>query len=158
MEDDLTFPQIIDGLPAPISTTTADGRVELSRENLVLREEVDRTSMFEEIVGASSALQPMLDRLAKVARTDSTVLITGETGTGKELVARDPSTVGAWRSVIRERELGIGGERDPIIGRQDEEAVFTIPREPVRRRVHGIETFDVLRGGEYFMPSLSALR
>jgi Dyp-type peroxidase family len=55
--------------------------------------------------------------------------------------------------------IGIGGERDPIIGRQDEEAVFTIPREPVRRRVHGIETFNVLRGGEYFyMPSLSALR
>ena len=55
--------------------------------------------------------------------------------------------------------IGIGNERDPIIGRQDEDAVFTIPREPVRRRVHGIETFNVLRGGEYFfMPSLSALR
>jgi Dyp-type peroxidase family len=55
--------------------------------------------------------------------------------------------------------IGIGGERDPIIGLQDEEALFTIPREPVRRRVHGIETFNVLRGGEYFfMPSLSALR
>jgi len=55
--------------------------------------------------------------------------------------------------------IGIGGERDPIIGRQDEEAVFTISRESVRRRVHGIETFNVLRGGEYFfMPSLSALR
>jgi Dyp-type peroxidase family len=55
--------------------------------------------------------------------------------------------------------IGIAGERDPIIGRQEEEAVFTIPREPVRRRVHGIETFNVLRGGEYFfMPSLSALR
>jgi hypothetical protein len=37
--------------------------------------------------------------------------------------------------------------------------VFTIPRDPVRRRIHGIETFNVLRGGEYFfMPSLSALR
>jgi Dyp-type peroxidase family len=54
--------------------------------------------------------------------------------------------------------IGIGGERDPIIGRQEEEAVFTIPREPVRRRLHGIETFNVLRGGEYFfMPSISAL-
>jgi transcriptional regulator with GAF, ATPase, and Fis domain len=55
---------------------------------LVLRDEVDRTSMFEEIVGTSRALQPVLARVAKVARTDSTVLITGETGTGKELVAR----------------------------------------------------------------------
>jgi formate hydrogenlyase transcriptional activator len=60
---------------------------QLYKENLVLRDEVDRTSMFEEIVG-SSALQPVLARVDKVARTDSTVLITGETGTGKELVAR----------------------------------------------------------------------
>ncbi len=61
---------------------------QLYKENLVLRDEVDRASMFEEIVGASPALQPVLARVAKVARTDSTVLITGETGTGKELVAR----------------------------------------------------------------------
>jgi PAS domain S-box-containing protein len=61
---------------------------QLYKENLVLRDEVDRTSMFEEIVGTSPALQPTLARVAKVARTDSTVLITGETGTGKELVAR----------------------------------------------------------------------
>jgi CheY-like chemotaxis protein len=57
-------------------------------ENLVLREEMDWTSMFEEIVGTSPALQPVLARVAKVARTGSTVLITGETCTGKELVAR----------------------------------------------------------------------
>ena len=61
---------------------------ELYRENLALRDEVDRTSMFEEIVGTSTALQDILDRIAKVAPTDSTVLITGETGTGKELIAR----------------------------------------------------------------------
>jgi deferrochelatase/peroxidase EfeB len=54
--------------------------------------------------------------------------------------------------------IGIGDERDPIIGRQEEGATFTIPKEPVRRRLHGIETFNVLRGGEYFfMPSISAL-
>ena len=63
-------------------------RDQLYKENLVLRDEVDRTSMFEEIVGASPALQPVLTRVSKVAKTDSTVLITGETGTGKELVAR----------------------------------------------------------------------
>src|SRR5207249_5767211 len=57
-------------------------------ENLALREEVDRVSMFEEIVGASRALQAVLLRVAKVAPTDSTVLITGATGTGKELIAR----------------------------------------------------------------------
>jgi deferrochelatase/peroxidase EfeB len=55
--------------------------------------------------------------------------------------------------------IGANGERDPIIGRQEEGATFTIPKEPVRRRLHGIETFNVLRGGEYFfMPSISALK
>jgi formate hydrogenlyase transcriptional activator len=58
------------------------------RENLALREEIDKVSMFEEIVGTSPALQAVLARVAKVAPTDSTVLITGETGTGKELIAR----------------------------------------------------------------------
>jgi PAS domain S-box-containing protein len=61
---------------------------QLYNENLVLRDEVDRASMFEEIVGTSPALQPVLARVAKVARSDTTVLIMGETGTGKELVAR----------------------------------------------------------------------
>jgi len=55
--------------------------------------------------------------------------------------------------------IGVGEERDPIIGRQQEGATFTIPKEPVRRRIQGIETFNVLRGGEYFfMPSLRALK
>ena len=60
----------------------------LRRENVVLREEIDKTSMFEEVVGAAPALQPVLAAVSKVAPTDSTVLITGETGTGKELIAR----------------------------------------------------------------------
>lgn len=60
----------------------------LQQENAVLREEIDETSMFEEIVGTSRALQSVLSRISKVAPGDSTVLITGETGTGKELVAR----------------------------------------------------------------------
>jgi transcriptional regulator with GAF, ATPase, and Fis domain len=63
-------------------------REQLDEENLALRDEVDRVSMFEEIVGTSPALQAVLSRVLKVAATDSTVLITGETGTGKELVAR----------------------------------------------------------------------
>jgi formate hydrogenlyase transcriptional activator len=57
-------------------------------ENVALREEVDKASMFEEIVGTSPALKSVLSRISKVAPSDSTVLITGETGTGKELVAR----------------------------------------------------------------------
>jgi predicted ATPase/GAF domain-containing protein len=61
---------------------------QLYKENLALRDEVVRASMFEEIVGASPALESVLARVAKVGPTDSTVLITGETGTGKELIAR----------------------------------------------------------------------
>jgi PAS domain S-box-containing protein len=60
----------------------------LRRENVALREEIDKASMFEEIVGACPALRAVLTRISKVAPSDSTVLITGETGTGKELVAR----------------------------------------------------------------------
>jgi Dyp-type peroxidase family len=55
--------------------------------------------------------------------------------------------------------VGLEEERDPIVGLHGQAATFTIPRDPVRRRFHGISTFNVLRGGEYFfMPSLSALR
>src|SRR6201998_263919 len=60
----------------------------LQNENVALREEIDKASMFEEIVGISPALHAVLSRVSKVAPTDSTVLITGETGTGKELIAR----------------------------------------------------------------------
>jgi PAS domain S-box-containing protein len=61
---------------------------QLFQENIALREEIDKTSMFEEIVGTSPPLQAVLSRISKVAPTDSSVMITGETGTGKELVAR----------------------------------------------------------------------
>ena len=60
----------------------------LQNENVALREEINKASMFEEIVGTSPALKSVLSRISKVAPSDSTVLITGETGTGKELVAR----------------------------------------------------------------------
>ncbi len=57
-------------------------------ENLALREQIDRDSMFEDIVGSSEALRKVLRQVGKVAHSDSTVLILGETGTGKELIAR----------------------------------------------------------------------
>src|SRR5438034_3157486 len=60
----------------------------IRNENLALREEIDRSSMYEEIVGSSNALRVVLQHVAKVAPTDSPVLILGETGTGKELIAR----------------------------------------------------------------------
>ena len=58
------------------------------QENVALREQIDQVFMFEEIVGSSPALKTVLSSIVKVAPTDSTVLITGETGTGKELIAR----------------------------------------------------------------------
>jgi PAS domain S-box-containing protein len=61
---------------------------ELYKENLALKDEIDQASMFEEIVGTSETLRHVLVQVAKVAPADSNVLITGETGTGKELVAR----------------------------------------------------------------------
>jgi formate hydrogenlyase transcriptional activator len=60
----------------------------IKNENLALRDEIVRASMFEEIVGTSPALQAVLCLVHRVGETDSTVLITGETGTGKELIAR----------------------------------------------------------------------
>jgi PAS domain S-box-containing protein len=60
----------------------------LQRENSALREELNQTSMFEEIVGSSEPLRKALSQVCKVAPSDSTVLILGQTGTGKELIAR----------------------------------------------------------------------
>jgi PAS domain S-box-containing protein len=72
--------------------TDIDGRKQAEertrQENFALREHIDQVFMFEEIVGSSAALKAVLSRIVKVAPTDSTVLITGETGTGKELIAR----------------------------------------------------------------------
>jgi transcriptional regulator with GAF, ATPase, and Fis domain len=90
---ELPIPDETEHLEAKATLQSAVEELELLREhlykeNLVLRDEVDRASQFEEIVGTSPALQTVFSRMIKVAPTDSTVLITGETGTGKELVAR----------------------------------------------------------------------
>src|SRR5216684_1506609 len=72
--------------------TDIDDRVKAEdrtrNENLALREQIDRDSMFEDIVGSSESLRKVLRQVTKVASSDSTVLILGETGTGKELIAR----------------------------------------------------------------------
>ncbi len=88
---------VFEALARPIAAAVANARAfeeiarltgQLQAENLALRQEIDERSMFEEIIGSSPALRETLSRVDKVAGTDTTVLITGETGTGKELVAR----------------------------------------------------------------------
>jgi PAS domain S-box-containing protein len=61
---------------------------QLKKENIYLREEIRNEYKFREIIGRSEAIQDVLKKSEQVAETDSTVLILGETGTGKELVAR----------------------------------------------------------------------
>lgn len=87
----------LEEISAPVAMATANAlayeeilrlRDRLAQENVVLREELDTRGMFEEIVGRSPVLRGVLERVQQVAATDSTVLILGETGTGKELVAR----------------------------------------------------------------------
>jgi formate hydrogenlyase transcriptional activator len=75
-----------------VTGTDIDGQKKaeerLKNENLALREEIDRSSRFGEIVGSSEPMRRVLGQVEKVAQSDSTVLILGETGTGKELIAR----------------------------------------------------------------------
>src|ERR1700749_263899 len=76
---------------ASIATIMADPKQSeerLKHESVILSEEIDKGSACDEIVGSSGALQKVLSLVSKVAPPDATVLITGETGTGKELVAR----------------------------------------------------------------------
>lgn len=66
----------------------ATERTKLVRENVLLREEAKRFAFADEILGESQTIRHLKEKIAKVAPTNATVLITGETGTGKELVAR----------------------------------------------------------------------
>ncbi len=88
---------LLEEVSGPIATAVANSlayeeierlKNRLHEENLFLQEEVEEGSMFGEIVGSSPALMRVLARVEKVAPTDATVLLTGETGTGKELIAR----------------------------------------------------------------------
>jgi transcriptional regulator with GAF, ATPase, and Fis domain len=76
---------------ASVAVLIADRRQSEERpkdQNVALREGIDKASICYEIVGTSAALQRVLSLVSKVASTDASVLVTGETGTGKELVAR----------------------------------------------------------------------
>jgi len=122
-------------------------------ENVALREEIVRSSMFEEIVGSSDALRTVLNQIAKVAPTDSTVLIQGETGTGKELVARaiHSRSRRASRAFIRVNCAAIPQSliASELFGH--EKGAFT---GAVQRRLGRFESAD---GGTIFLDEISEL-
>ena len=129
----------------------ADEKLQL--ENVALREEIDKASMFEEIVGTSRTLQTVLSRISKVAPSDSTVLITGETGTGKELVAR---------AIHRRSDRSLG----PFVSVN----CATIPRDLIASELFGHEKgaftgatqqrfgrFELANGGTLFLDEVGEL-
>jgi formate hydrogenlyase transcriptional activator len=125
----------------------------LQQENVALREEIDKASMFEEIVGTSPALQTVLSRISKVAPTNSTVLVTGETGTGKELVARaiHRRSSRASRAFVSVNCAAIPGD---LIGSElfgHEKGAFT---GALQRRVGRFELAD---GGTIFLDEVAEL-
>jgi formate hydrogenlyase transcriptional activator len=118
-----------------------------------LREEIDRASMIKEIVGASAALRQVLAQVAKVAPTDSTVLISGETGTGKELIARavHKRSNRAARAFIR---VNCGAISPSLIASElfgHEKGAFT---GALQRRIGRFEAAD---GGTIFLDAIGDL-
>jgi PAS domain S-box-containing protein len=125
----------------------------LHKENIALKEEIDQASMFEEIVGASEPLRRVLTHVAKVAPTDSTVLITGETGTGKELIARaiHKGSQRAGRAFVR---VNCGAIPQSLIGSElfgHEKGAFT---GATQRRAGRFELAD---GGTLFLDEVGEL-
>ena len=125
----------------------------IQKENLALREDIDRSSRFEEIVGSSDALRRVLSQVAKVAPTDSTVLLFGETGTGKELLARAiyAKSKRATRAFIRVNCAAIpqGLIASELFGH--EKGAFT---GALQRRVGRFESAD---GGTLFLDEVGEL-
>jgi len=122
-------------------------------ENIALREDVDHSSMFEEIVGSSPSLWKVLKAVDKVAATDSTVLILGETGTGKELIARaiHKRSKRSTRAFIR---VNCAAIPQALIASElfgHEKGAFT---GAVERRVGRFETAD---GGTLFLDEIGDL-
>ncbi len=125
----------------------------IQSENRVLREEIVRSSLFEEIVGSSEALRKVLVQVSKVAPTDSTVLILGETGTGKELIARAIHN-GSKRSTGAFIRVNCAAIPAPLIASElfgHEKGAFT---GALQRRLGRFESAD---GGTLFLDEVGEL-
>ena len=102
--DFITKPFHFDELMHVIQKSMEQGR--LRSENAYLRSQLEERYQFEGIIGRSRAMQPLFSMLETVARTTSTVLITGETGTGKEVIAqRDSPQQPAQDAQVRRHQL-----------------------------------------------------
>jgi PAS domain S-box-containing protein len=129
----------------------AEERVQ--KENVALREEIDKASMFEEIVGSSAALKEVLSRVSQVAPTDATVLLTGETGTGKELIARAIHK-GSQRSAKAFVTVNCAAIPQALIGSElfgHEKGAFT---GALQRR---LGRFELAEGGTIFLDEIGEL-
>jgi formate hydrogenlyase transcriptional activator len=125
----------------------------LQRENTALRQEINQASMFEEIVGSSEALHKVLGEVRKVARSDSTVLVLGETGTGKELIARaiHKSSVRSARSFIGVNCGAIASSLFSSELFEHEKGAFT---GATQRR---LGRFEIANGGTIFLDEIGDL-
>jgi formate hydrogenlyase transcriptional activator len=128
-------------------------RDRLQEENLLLQDEIVHQSMYEEIIGSSAALRQLLHGIEKVAPTDSTVLITGETGTGKELLARAIHKLSprAGRALVKVNCAALPGEliASELFGH--EKGAFT---GALQQRIGRFETAD---GGTIFLDEIGEL-
>ena len=126
---------------------------QLHRENLALRQEIDQLSMFEEIVGSSPALQAVLSRVARVAPADSTVLIMGETGTGRSS-SPVPSTSARNRSARAFVSVNCAAVPPSLIASElfgHEKGAFTGAQQ---RR---LGRFELAEGGTIFLDEIGEL-
>ncbi|MBW2395206.1 MAG: sigma-54-dependent Fis family transcriptional regulator [Deltaproteobacteria bacterium] len=124
---------------AQLTAALAQANEQLRAENIYLRREVERQYAFDQIIGASPAMQRVFDVMEKVAQTDATVLLSGETGTGKDLVARAihyagerkehrfvAQNCGALPDTLLESEL-FGHKRGAFTGaHQDKKGLFEV--------------------------------
>jgi formate hydrogenlyase transcriptional activator len=154
--------ELLEEVSRPIATAVSNSlafaeiarlKDRLQEENLVLKEEIDQESMFEEIVGSAPPLRNVLSRVEKVARTESTVLLCGETGTGKELVARAIHRLSP-RSARALIKVNLAALPDGLIASElfgHEKGAFT---GALQRR---IGRFELAAGGTLFLDEVSEL-
>ncbi len=154
--------QVIEDVAGPVTTAVANAlafeeiqklRSQLEDENVALREEVAATAAVGGIIGASPGLREVLERVGRVAATDSTVLITGETGTGKELVARAIHT-GSPRAKRALVKVNCAALPEGLIASElfgHEKGAFTGALERRRGR------FELAAGGTIFLDEVGEL-